>query len=632
MKKSTYSRLFLSGPEKPMFMEKGLYSGYKNRNGLGCELPATLESGEEYTSTGFLDALPHEFIKQIAVRKVQLDIECSGQALLSFYILLENEKIYHCKDCNLTEGKNSVNLPTILLDEPNSRLIFFKIKAIDSIITIFNWAYIALDPPEYLQKCKELTVLSRTLGDSTQLINQFIDLNDQYERSKDDYPGTEFLPFPNLIIYESDRKSYLKSRLFIQDKKINFITLKHNKANLGGGGNMCLTVYEECITRATRNQFIMLDSDTLIPFRTLYFSVALAGLHAYKQTSISIVPTILYSKNPDTILESGALFGRGNWGIAASNASQPCIAPLHNGQKISDKKTQAAIIKTRHTDYPPFIYSIFSMKNKEDKIQFLPVPFFLRGDDIELGINLRHHNIECEANGFLVVFQEPKHSLWHEFMAILHGTCLIFASHNSENNDQELNGLRDYFLTRTNCHSSAFDISGLHTYNSVLERIISLLEWNDEDAAKKFHDPDYYLKMRSLNSRFSQANYRVIQALEENGGIDSNRIVRVPFLYYETQMRACLEKTAGLPDQIILINDSNKTANIIDMSKIDASQIQQARSEIIEKLDIIVANARMVSKKCKLICDRNHIISEYLAQYSLKAKTARKQSSIKSIA
>jgi len=96
-------------------------------------------------------------------------------------------------------------------------------------------------------------------------------------------------------------------------------------------------------------------------------------------------------------------------------------------------------------------------------------------------------------------------------------------------------------------------------------------------------------------------------------------------------MRAYLEKTIGLPDQIILINDSNKTANIIETSKTDASQIQKVRSEIIEKLDIIFANARKVSKKCKLICDRNHIISEYLAQYSLKAKTASEQSNTKNI-
>ena len=617
------SQLFISGPEKPMFMEKGLYSGFKNRNGLACELPATLESNEEYTSTGFLDALPHEFIKHTGIRKIQLNIQCSGNALLSFYILLENEKIYHCKDYNLTEGNNSIDLPQIILNEPNGRLIFFKIKALDNPLTIFNWAYIALDPPEYLQKSKELTILSRTLGDSSQLINQFIDLHSEYERSKKDNHETQFLPFPKLIIYESDSKSYLESRLIIQDKKLNYITLKHNKANLGGGGNMCLTVYEEYIKRPNRNQFIMIDSDTLIPFRTLYFSVALAAVHAHKQRSISTVPTILYSKNPDTILESGALFGRGNWGIAASNALQPCIAPLHNGQKISDKGTQAAIIKNRYTDYPPFIYSIFSAQNNKDKIQFLPIPFFLRGDDIEMGINLKNHSIKCEANGFLIVFQEPKHSLWHEFMAILHGTCLIFASHNSEKNDQGLNGLREYFLTRTNCHSSALDFAGLHTYNSILDRIINLLEWNDEDAAKEFHNPDYYLKMRSLNSRFSQSNYRVIQALEENGGINPHRIAKVPFLYYETQMRAYLEKSIGLPDQIILINDSNQTANIIDTSKTDASQIQKVRSEITGKLDIIFANAGIISHKCKLICDRNRIISDYLPQYSKKAKIAK---------
>ena len=630
MNRPKYSQLFLSGPESPLFIEKGLYSGYKNRNGLACDLPANLETNEEYTSTGFLDALPHEFIKQIAVREVQLNIECSGKALLSFYILLENEKIYHCKDFTLTEGNNSINLPKALLNEPNGRLIFFKIKATNGSITIFNWAYIALDPPENLLKTKELTILSRTLGDSLQLINQFIDLHDKYERSKSHFPETSFLPFPKLIIYESDTKSYIEAKSFIQGKKINFISLKHNKANLGGGGNMCLTVYEEYITRATRNQFIMLDSDTLIPFRTLYFSVALAAIYATKQTSISTVPTILYSKNPDTILESGALFGRGNWGIAASNASQPCIAPLYNGKKISDKETQAAIIKTRYTDYPPFIYSIFSAKNNEDKIHFLPVPFFLRGDDIEMGINMRQHNIECQVNGFLVVFQEPKHSLWHEFMAILHGSCLIFASHDSNKSDQNLDGLRDYFLTRINCHSLGLDVAGLNTYNSILERIIALLEWSDEEATNEFHNPDYYLKMRSLNSTFTQSNYRMVQALEQNGGIDSSKIAKVPFLYYEVQMRTYLEKTLGFPEQIILMNNSNQTANVIETSKTNSSQIQTIKSEITGKLGIIFANSKIISRKCRLICERNHIISDYLSQYSIKAKTVSTALGVKS--
>ena len=190
---------------------------------------------------------------------------------------------------------------------------------------------------------------------------------------------------------------------------------------------MCLAVYEEYVAKSNRNQFIMIDSDTIVPFRTLYFSVATAATQATQQQTMSTVPTILYAKKSNTILESGALFGRGNWGIASANVSQPCIAPLFHNQQISNTDTQSSVSEQSYTDYPPFIYSISNAKSNDEKIHFLPIPFFLRGDDIEMGMHLQENNIPCQVNGWLVVFQEPKHSLWHEFMAILHGTCLILA-------------------------------------------------------------------------------------------------------------------------------------------------------------------------------------------------------------
>ena len=48
------------------------------------------------------------------------------------------------------------------------------------------------------------------------------------------------------------------------------------------------------------------------------------------------------------------------------------------------------------------------------KFIFSQSHFFLRGDDIEMGMHLQENNIPCQVNGWLVVFQEPKHSLWHE--------------------------------------------------------------------------------------------------------------------------------------------------------------------------------------------------------------------------
>ena len=626
MPTSLPEHIYISGPEKPFFMEKGLYSGLKDRDGLPNPLPVTLKLNQEYTSTGFLDALPHQFLKQVGFKKILFRAIISGEAILSFYILLENKKIYHCQDFLLSDGVNQINLPDNLVNEPNGRLIFFKIKGLTDDTTIFEWSYLSGHFSDHLIKAKELTIVSRTLGDSAVLVEQFFDLHSQYQEIKKNLPGVFLLPFPSLTIYESDRTSYTDSAALIKKYSTDFITLKYNKSNLGGGGNMCLAVYEEYVTKSNQNQFIMIDSDTIIPFRTLYFSVATAALQATQQQTISTVPTILYAKKSNIILESGALFGRGNWGIASANVSQPCIAPLFHNQLISNTDTQSSISDQGYTDYPPFIYSIFNAGSKDKKVHFLPVPFFLRGDDIEMGMHLQENSIPCQVNGWLVVFQEPKHSLWHEFMAILHGTCLILAdNHKNSTSRREKNllGLREYFTTRLNCHSRALDLSGLDTYNQILDRLIKVLEFNDKDIVIKFHDPSFYLEKRKLNSRFTSSNFKTIEALKENGGINSSNIAILPFLYFETQMRD-LEITDGIPDRIILTNQSNKTANIINTQEVDNAQVHEMRSNMLAKLDFLMTNSEELARKCRIISSREIVIQNYLSQFSSKASKTKK--------
>ena len=618
---------YISGPEKPLFIEKGLYSGLKDREGLASPLPLTLKISQEYTATGFLDALPHQFLRQLELKEIILNVHLKGKAILSFYILLENKKIYHCQDYQLTEGSNQVLLPHSLINDPNGRLIFFKIKALLDNTVILDWAYLSNKIPEYISRARRLTIVTRTLGDSAALIDQFNTLNSQYHEIKERYPHY-FLPaFPSLVIYESDRASYIDAKSIIKEKSINFIVIKYNKFNLGGGGNMCVAVHEEYITRANRNQFIMIDSDTLIPFRTLYFSIATAAFQAKQKVSTATVPTILYSKQPNLILESGALFGRGNWKIASSKAAQPCIAPLFHNKQISSTDVQANISDSGYTDYPPFIYSIFTAASEEDKIHFLPIPFFLRGDDIEMGIHQQDNNIPCLVNGWLVVFQQPKHSLWHEFMAILHGCCLIISkvdSHIYSNSSIEIQGLKEYFTTRLNCHTHAMDLAGLNTYNQILDRIVKLLEWGDDNIVNDFHDPDFYMEMRSLNSSYSHSHFKTLEALKQRNEIDPKTMISLPFLYYETEMKNFIDKHGVLPDHIFLVNQSNKTANIISTKEVDASQVQEMRLNILKNLNIVLDNINILNQKCETIRSRENVMKTYLNRYSPKTKLTNK--------
>ena len=632
MSQDSPTSLYLSGPEKPLFLEKGLYSGYKSRDGLGAILPINLKKDEEYSSVGFLDALPHDFLKELAIQEIQFNIQSKGRLLISFYVLLSNKKIHHCQDIVVEDSIHTITLPRSLANAPNGRLIFFKVKALGEDVEIINWSYSTPEIPTYLLKPKKIKIISRTLGDSSELIHQFLNLLKQYEEAQSYNSDLLFLPFPSLVVYESDLSAYRSAKQLISKSSNKSINIKFNSFNLGGGGNMCLAVYEEYSKNNNLDPFIMIDSDTTIPLRTLYFSTALAACQAFKKTSVATIPTILYSEKPNTILESGALFGRGNWGIASSRPSQPCIAPFFHNKEISNVGNQAAIARSGYTDYPPFIYSIFNAKSLEDKENYLPIPFFLRGDDIELGINLRRNKINCEVKGWLAVFQQPKHSLWHEWMAILHGTCLIFANQNEHSaviSKDTFLGIQEYFISRANCHSRAYDIQGLKVYIEVLKRLVDLMTWDSSVLVQRFHDPSFYIKMRSLNSGFSSSNFKMLEVLEESGEIGTSNIAKVPFLYYEASLNEYLAAEGDLPQRLILVNNTNETANVISTKSIDESHIQYLRSDLLKQLSTVFENIQLISERCKIICSRERIISDYLSQYTGVAGKVNKKSSIK---
>lgn len=616
-------KFFIADAERPLFIEKGLYSGLKEKNGLPSPLPIDLKAQQEYTGTGYLDALPHEFLRKTKLNNIIFQAVTSGQAIASFYILLENKKIYHFQDFPLEAGVNEIILPTGLTNEPNGRLIMFKIKALDEAITLSSWAYLNRETPEFLQKARKLKIVSRSLGDSGSIIEQFHRLHQEYEDIAKRYPDC-FLPlFPSVVIYESDKTAYTQSLALTKQLSLNCIQLKFNEFNLGGGGNMSVAVHEEVIKNSNCDQFIMIDSDTIIPFRTLYFTIATAACQGPQKESVAIVPTILYAKNPNIILESGALFGRGNWSVASAQPAQPCIAPFLHNRSLTEIETQAAISVAEYTDYPPFIYSLCSAASSEDKINFLPAPFFLRGDDIEMGLRLKENDIPCQVNGWLVVFQEPKHSLWHEFMAILHATCLILAQNNNQGsmeNGNNVSGLHEYFTTRINCHSKANDLAGLNAYNEVLSRLINLLNWNDDESITNFHDPNFYLKMRKLNKGYSRANFKIIQTLKENGSFNPSAVADIPFLYFDAELKNYKDKYNTKPTKIAFINHSNKTAQIINVDDVSRSSVQDIRSSMFNKLEVLLDNKEKLACRCRTLCDRKKIQDKYLSQFSIKVK------------
>ena len=84
-----------------------------------------------------------------------------------------------------------------------------------------------------------------------------------------------------------------------------------------------------------------------------------------------------------------------------------------------------------------------------------------------------------------------------------------------------------------------------------------------------------------------------------------------------------LEITDGIPDRIILTNQSNKTANIINTQEVDNAQVHEMRSNMLAKLDFLMTNSEELARKCRIISSREIVIQNYLSQFSSKASKTK---------
>ena len=619
-KSETQCDLYLTGSQVADYIVKGLYAGLKQRDGLPTHLPLVLQNNDEYVNAGFIDSLPCTIIRDLNVSNVSLHLVHQGNLKISIYVLIGSGEVFHSSD-HIVSGnhRSRIELASTCFQDPNARLIYFRIQTISEDATLCDWFY-TIPVPEWAEDIKPLQIISRSLGDSPSLIGRFSKHCKRLSELKLSYPELKYLPTPHLKIYESDSLSYKKSKDLISTLLKKHVTLVANPYNLGGGGNMCLAVNEEIISKKSTSQFAMLDSDTVLPFRTFYWSSLVASNMARLGVSRVRVPIVLYSSQPNKVLESGGLFGRGNWGIVSSTPTQPCIQPLHHRGLISNPKLQAELAEIGYTDYPPFIFSLFFAEKHQLASHFIPIPFFLRGDDIEMGLHLRSANIPCEVDGVLLVFQEPKHSLWHEWMAILHGTCLVLAAAASEERiDTGFYDLQKYFNIRAAAHSRIHDITGLKTYELVLDRLLELLQWPEQELVARFHDPAVYLTNRDLNTSFNVANYRTVEEITRKGELTKTEFIRVPFLYFEPDLVGALGEDTQLPQKIGLVNKTQQTASIIDPYSVESSTVKLIQNRIEDKSrELFDKNSKELARRCLCLTDRAQIIKQYLSKYPIK--------------
>lgn len=608
-------RLFLSASHPAVVLERGLYAGLKSRGGLPSPLPVTL-GPEIYVNAGFIDGLSPHLVQSLELQGVKLRLIFSGALLVQWYFLERHGTIRHFADENLAFDETisistvDLDIPSVLLNVDNVASVFFRLCHSDryanlSSSQLVDWCFHAENTIGSAQK--PLLMVSRSHGESINLVEQHYALYIELVGLKKRFPDLHFMPMPCLYLYESEMNAYDKSKKQLSKyRNLNSefhqaLKLQKNPLNLGGGGNMCFAVKSSIADSSNSQNLAMIDSDTIVPFKTFYTTALISEFSRNKQDSSGLIsPVVAYRKSPRKVLEAGALFGRGAWDLLSPQPLQPCILPLHHGADLSDRHVQAGLSTEINSDYAPFIYNLFCPSSRMSPTSLLPAPFFLRGDDIEYGTHLRNNGISVTVCSDLLVFQDPKHSLWHEAMAVLHSTVILVAYDKMNDLSKLSENLYKYYEARLYAHSSIRDLLGISVYQYVLTRLLSILEVPAEDLLTHFYSTEFYQRIQSLNASYTRSNYIMIQEIQRSNSQHS--CLLLPFLYFPHH-----SNDRPLPDTIILLNHLAETAAIHYPAEVTDYDLQKAVQQFKYDLSRIVGNLNKLQPLCKCLLDRNSI-------------------------
>ena len=619
--------LFLSSAHPPAVLARGLHAGLKSRGGQPTPLPVRLK-GDFYVNAGFIDGLSAPLIRALGLADIHLRILARGSIAVEWYYLDRLGSIHHFMDVQGTTDSNpetpvtqDLPLPSVLLNEDNIALVFFRVRHDESSSVsttdaeLIDWCFYADSITVNICSAKPLLLLSRSLGESGRLIEQHLAHQLHYAELQQLHPDLQFIPMPWLHVYESDFSTYQRSSRRLDTFAANYpdlpaaIVLHHNRFNLGGGGNMCLAVKETVADLGRKGDFVMLDSDTLVPFKTLYSTALISAIGTEEEAPPAVfTPIIAFRKQPTSVLEAGALFGRGAWQLAEPRPLQPCIYPLHHRADLSDKHAQARLSQAQESEYPPFIYSLYRLPIEDNPTAFLPAPFFLRGDDVEYGLRLSSLGISTTVLGSLLVFQDPKHSPWHEIMAIMHATVILLAYTPSQDLDQLTDNLSDFFYARLQAHASIRDLNGISIYQETLSRLLSLLSLPEDKLFAHFYNPEYYLKIRCVNDSYSRLNYSMAQKIGEVMPPHSYR--ELPFLYFTP-----LPEDQPQPESVLLMNHLAETAAVHHPGQVAFSELQAVRQKYKLSIGSFLADLPSLKECCQILLDRSRIYEHYQNYY-----------------
>ena len=206
----------------------------------------------------------------------------------------------------------------------------------------------------------------------------------------------DFLQDKKFKVFVIDNGRTLKQEEF-DDRKVQLIPNK----NVGGAGGFTRGLIQ-ALQEDVYTHFLFMDDDIELESESIY---RLFSLYEYASHDLAISGSMLDLYKKHILYEAGAVCVKrlDRWGNFRYN---PFVTvALKHRLDLSEPKNTNLLLLEDNLDYGAFWFFSFSREVIEK--MGLPLPFFIRGDDIEFGLRIKE-----QVNGVITAF--PGIAVWHE--------------------------------------------------------------------------------------------------------------------------------------------------------------------------------------------------------------------------
>lgn len=348
-----------------------------------CDIPvATLQAGEMLSTNTYFNS----FYEPFYANYTQLDavyycLNLAGDFTVSLYRQINGDRTLLSTqafvDCTITDPIQ-IPLPNLSASDTKGR-IYFEITCL-SDAGQFAGGVLATDRPP--SRDVSLAIVSCTFKKEA-FIKKTVGAIMQDDNLRD----------KSLSMFVVDNGQTLQASDF-PDQRVQLIP----NLNLGGSGGFTRGLME-ALKDSSYSHILLMDDDVELDSEVIY---KLITLYEYAESEVAVAGSMLDLYRKYELYEAGALYGRDR----CRNEYEPFeVAPLKAELDLSDPNALDRLLNDEPVDFGAWWFFAFP-RSFVDEIG-LPMPFFIKGDDIEFSLRITQ-----QLRGKIVAF--PAIAVWHE--------------------------------------------------------------------------------------------------------------------------------------------------------------------------------------------------------------------------